>query len=61
MTGCVAVNNRSDNGDNDIGADDAASASAINRVRGGASGQNLAAHGPEGHMGTVPTSKENSR
>lgn len=56
MTGCVAVNNRSDN---DIGADDAAS--AINRVRGGASGQNLAPHGPEGRMGTVPTSKENSR
>lgn len=61
MTGCVAVNNRGDNGDNDIGADDAASASAINRVRGGASGQNLAPHGPEGRMGTVPTSKENSR
>lgn len=61
MTGCVAVNNRSDNGDNDIDADDAASASATNRVRGGASGQNLAPHGPEGRMGTVPTSKENSR
>lgn len=58
MTGCVAVNNRSDNGDNDIGDD---AVSAINRVRGGASGQNLAPHGPEGRMGTVPTSKENSR